>query len=330
MSENVLICGTNWLGDSVMSMPAVHAFKKESRDCRITLLVKSKLVPLWSMFGGIDDVIELQGGSAATFAAAGTVRGRHFDKAYVLPNSFRSALIPFIAGIPVRVGAAGHMRSWMLTEVSPGRETPGKEHQLWEYFRILKLGEDRNTPGIPPLLVPAAETAKARERLVAGKTWIGMLPGAARGSSKRWPASCFVEVGKAMAKSGYGIVIMGSAHEAALCAGVAGGIEGNVVNLAGQTSLTGLAAFLGSCRVVVTNDSGGMHLAAAVGTPLVAIFGITDPSKTGPLGKTAKLILAEGVSRSRDIDRSSEIAESSLRSIKPEQVCEAVKGLLGV
>lgn len=330
MPENVLICSANWLGDCVMSMPAVQAFKRKHPSCRITMLAKSKLCSLWAMHSCVDTVISLQDGVLGTVKAVGMVKECEFEEGFVFPNSFRSALIPFLAGVPRRRGVAGHQRQWMLTDVVGLSVQRDRMHQAWEYMDTLDLSAECAAIDDPQLVVPEDKIHEAHatlEQMKWGKC-IGLMPGAAYGPAKRWPAEYFIEVGKYFTGNGYGVAIMGSATEVDLCSAVSSGIGGQSLSFAGRTSLPQLAALLGVCSAVITNDSGGMHLASAVGRPVVAVFGITDPSKTGPLGKKSRVICAEGVERSRDIERISVEAEASLRSIKPEKVCDAVLEML--
>ena len=325
MTVKVLICGTNWLGDSVMSMPALQLFKKAFPDSRITMLCKPALTGLWAMHACVDEVVPLGPGTGGTFAAVGAVRRGGFDKAFVFPNSFRAALIPFLAGVPVRRGAAGHQRRWLLSDVAVLPTTSGSTHQAWEYLAI--MGITAGELDMPVLKISPDAAGKADELLGAVKNsgWYGLMPGAARGSSKRWPVEHFVEVGTRLAEAtGCGVAVLGAPSEFGLCADVAGDIGACAANLAGKTGLPELAAVLSRCRAVVTNDSGGMHLASATGTKVVAVFGITDHAKTGPLGRNCRIIFDEGVERSRDVARVSSQAEQSLRAIKPDRVIRAV------
>lgn len=331
MPENVLICGANWLGDSVMSMPAIQRFKEKFPSCRLTILVKPKLSGLWTMHSCMDGAIELQDGAFGVFRTAALVRQCGFDEAFIFPNSFRSALIPFLAGVPVRRGVAGHQRGWMLTDVVHLMEDEARRHQAWEYLAIMDVAGKCTEPGTPRLTISPEMSAGAAKLFgrTSQKGWIGLLPGAAYGPAKRWPVEYFVEVGKSLSVvDNYDIAVLGAASEAELCSAVASGIGAKAVNLAGKTSLSDLAALLGICRAVVTNDSGGMHLASATGTRVVSVFGITDHSKTGPLGKNSRVVFEEGVRRSRDIERVSAEAEASLRSIRPERVCSVLRELL--
>jgi heptosyltransferase II len=166
----------------------------------------------------------------------------------------------------------------MLTTAIP--DAPETEHQQWEFARILGLPTTEPLP-LPDLNLPdpPAPIAKIPHRL------IGILPGAARGPAKRWPTGHFVAAAKNLRKAhDFHFVIMGTPTEASLCNEIAHALEPHATCLAGTTTIPALAASLRACRGVLSNDSGGMHLAAAVGTPVVALFGLTDPTKTGPIG----------------------------------------------
>ena len=159
--------------------------------------------------------------------------------------------------------------------------------------------------------------------------WVAILPGAARGPSKQWPQEHFVAAAQQIAATHpCRFVILGTPSEAALCEQIAGTLGEAAISLAGKTSLPELTAALARCSTVLCNDSGGMHVAAAVGTRVVALFGMTDPGKTGPLGKGHRVMGAEGGTHSRDIHRESAEAEACLRSIDPGVVGEVVEDVL--
>ena len=157
---------------------------------------------------------------------------------------------------------------------------------------------------------------------------IGLIPGAARGPSKRWPVEHFATLALLLAsQKNASLVLFGTEQEKILCDEIFARVPKNALNLAGQTNLETWAASLRHCDAVVCNDSGGMHLASALGIPLIAIYGMTDPSKTGPLGSKAKVI-QDSLARSRDIAEHSHEAEKSLAAIRPERVYEAVQECL--
>ena len=335
MNEQTLICGVNWLGDSVMSMSAVQAFRTANPAGRIGVLAKRSLVPLWRMHAAVDEVLSIEPGVFGTLGAAQRVARQGFGRAYVFPNSFRSALIPFLGRIPERVGMRGHARSAMLTRVVVPFSEEGRRHQAWEYLAVMGLLDGPSAvtgPERARLRAPAEAMAQVRSRLApmakAGAL-VGLMPGAARGPAKRWAPARFAAVGRRLAEErGCRVVVLGSAAESELCAEVAQGVGRDVMNLAGQTSLPELTALLSVCRVVVANDSGGMHLAAAAGARVVAVFGMTDPAKTAPLGASHRVICPKGAQGSRDIKRNSAAARACLASIDADRVAVAALDLL--
>jgi heptosyltransferase-2 len=246
------------------------------------------------------------------------------ERAVILPNSFRSALIPCLAGIPERRGMPGHWRSWLLTDVVRPSLDPARAHQIYEYLDLLAPGTPTGSFEPPRLRVPDSATAKARERLTSlASPRIALIPGAARGPSKQWPAEHFIELGRRLAvKPGAGLAVLGTTREADLCARVAAGIGTTARSLAGGATLAEWAALLQACDLVICNDSGGAHVAAALGRPEIVIFGMTDPARTAPRGGRCRIIQSEGP-HSRDIPRDDPEAIKKLASITPERVYQA-------
>ncbi len=324
----VLACAVNWLGDSVMTMPALQAFCVRHPDVRLTLLAKPSLIPLWSLCGAAPSCIALEPGLAGMGRAVRAMAARRFEAAYVLPNSFRSALAPFLARVPDRVGAAGHARAWMLTRVV--HHEAAMRHQALEYYRILGLPMP-DAPEPARLTIPKEAAERWAERLgvVGDRTPLAaLIPGAARGPSKRWPPEHFAEVGRRLAAAGARVLVLGGPDERELGRAVADGAGSGARCLAGETSLPDLAVVLSLCRVAVANDSGGMHLAAAAGARVVAVFGLTDPRRTGPLGPGHVIFRPDGAAGARDIARDSTAARSALDSIVPDSVAAAAAGML--
>ena len=332
MSKSVLIIGTNWVGDAVMTMPAVQLFAEQNPDTQISILVRPALGPLWRVHDAIHEVEILVPGSSGTVRTAWGLQDRGFSAAYVLPNSVRSALIPYLAGIPRRHGAPGHHRAWMLTRIideAAGHER--EEHQVYRYPRVLGVDCPSGWVPEPHLSIPSEMEADVRtlRGIDADTRWVGLAPGAARGPSKRWPTERFGEVGRLLAsRHGVRVMVFGTHAEMDMCCTVADAIGPPAVNLAGRTLLHEAAALLGACEIVVTNDSGLMHLAAAVDTPVVAIFGLTDPTRTGPMGTGHRVITRSGVKGSARIRRHSRAARAVLESILTEEVCAAADALL--
>jgi len=323
----VLVCGVNWLGDSIMTMPAMQAYARVHPDERIVMLVKPGLVPLWQMHKAQTSVLALDDGVRGSIQTAVRVSSLKPSVAIILPNSFRSAWIPFVANVPVRRGVPGHLRRWLLTDVVEGGVGPA--HQSAEYYRLMGVPVPVDGIEVPELVVPAAARQWATGRLEGGYQWVAFLPCASRGPSKQWPEDHFVDAGRALV-SGLGcrIVVLGSSMESALCERVVAGIGSGATCLAGGTSIQELAGVLQVCAAVVCNDSGGMHLASAVGTQVVALYGLTDPATTGPMGKGHHILVPGGVRGHRDIPRESHTAAAALRSIEPSRVVEAVQDIL--
>jgi heptosyltransferase II len=318
--ESILMVSSNWIGDAVMSMPAVQLFRRENPDAQITMLAKPGPAALWQMHPAIDHCQTL----TQTGAAIRQLRQMHFDRAFLFPNSFRSAFLPFTAGIPHRIGARGHWRRWMLTDII----RLGSGHQQFENMNILGV---QGEPPAPQIIVPDESRRTLEDKLTlsagSGKPLITLLPGAARGPSKRWPPEQFIALTKKLlADDDVSIVLSGGAEDAAACTEMASAMGPETINLAGNTTIPEWAALLQQSRCVVANDSGGMHLATAVGTPVAAIFGITDPKKTGPLGESR--VLQQSVVQSRNVARRSKEAVRALAAVTPEQVFDAIKKLL--
>ena len=309
-----------------MAMPALQAFRRANSPAHVTVLVKPPLAPLWRLNPAVDDLIDLHEGflgTIQTVRAVRAVRAAGAGAVYVLPNSIRAALVPWFARVPARVGLRGDRPPGMLTQVVTPPADVQREHQAWEYMAV--FGADAREAKLERPMLRIAETSAptvlARLGGQADARWIGVLPGAAYGPAKRWPAEHFAAAALALAERvGGRVAVMGSRGETAVCALVVAGIGARAVNLAGATTLPELAAVLAQCAVVLCNDSGGMHLAAAMGAPVVAVFGITDPRKTGPLGARCRVVCAPGVQQSRDLERDSAEARQALAAILPERV----------
>ncbi len=320
MPERILIVGLNWIGDAIMSMPAVQAYRTENPDAHITLLVKPYMKPLWEMHPVPDEIIGLE----KPGLMIPKLKSDNFDRALILPNSFRSAYLPFMARIPVRSGLRGMWRQRMLTDVV---QLSGG-HQSNEYFPILTPDSGALPREFPQLDIPESAYHSIETKLPFSAPFITLMPGAARGASKMWPITYFEELTHKLLKGrDESIVFAGGPGDAPACEALAEKAGDRCCSVAGKTSLKEWAALLAKSRAAVANDSGGMHLAAAVGSPIVGIYGITDPEKTGPLAERYKVIQNSNV-KFRDIARNSDEARNALESILPSQVFEAILSLL--
>ena len=284
-----LVIAPNWIGDAVMSLPVLRALKQNAPDRRLAVLARRGPGAVYRAEGTADDVVVAPGLLAASRAAA---RGG-FAEAWLLPNSFRAALVPWLARIPDRIGYATDGRGPLLTNPLPF--PPRTDHQLRDYDRLLESRGIEPDREAPRLTVPAESAARAREALAraglpSDRPLVLLAPGAAFSWTKRWPAERFGRLGRLLLERGLlSAVVSGPAEEGlAEEARVAAG--GYLPALGADLDPIELAGLTARARVVVANDSGPMHLAAAVGTPVVAIFGPTDPGRTGPRGAASEIL----------------------------------------
>jgi len=326
--ERVLIVGLNWLGDSIMSMPAIQAYRRAFPEKQLTILVKPAMADLWPMHPAVDETRVCSGSIADMWKTATQINRRHFSTAYILPQSFRSALIPFLGKIPRRIGLRGHFRSSLLTDVVPLPQNSACLHQQLEYTPV--LGQQAIKDELPVINIDNTHLAKADELLGHGRNpaWVGLIPGAARGPAKRWPENYFAGLGNMLIKNSHcNIALFGSSADEELCTRINTATGNACLNLAGRTSLPRLAALMSRCSVVIGNDSGGVHLAAAAGAPVIVIFGITNPAKTKPLGHRV-VVLQDSPLADRHVPRQSTAAENYLKNISAEMAAEAARSFL--
>lgn len=279
--RRVLIRAPNWIGDCVMAMPTVQRLRERFPRAHLALLAADKVIELWHGNPHLDELIPLTRWVA--------MRGKRFDLAVLLPNSFRSAWEARRAGIPRRVGFAGHWRRWLLTDVVANGEwrRPTTTHLVHHYLALSRHLGGNDELCQPRIWLSAEEQAAAESMLGAPPAggFCALAPSAEYGPAKRWLAERFVETARQVAgQFDVRWVLVGGPHDVGICRPVAEGLGGAAVNLAGKTTLRQLAAVLARCRLLLTNDSGPMHVSYAVGTPVVAIFGSTEPSATGPVG----------------------------------------------
>ena len=282
---NLIVRSPNWLGDACMVLPAVRALKKGRPDLKLTVLAPAKLGDLWKMIPEVDAVI-LKEGKESTGSVARKIRDAGvFDAAVLLTNSTRSALEFWRAGIPRIIGYRGSLRSWFVNQIVPEpRASQPPEHHAQRYLRIAKhcgaAVDDEALFATPPVQT--------------GVVWqIGLCAGAEYGQAKRWPLERFAEVANKLSVAMPQIewLLIGAPGEKEMGAKLSGMIaQSRHQNLVGQTTLTELITRLRECRLLLTNDTGTMHLAAALGVPTVSIFGSTEPILTGPLGKHHRIV----------------------------------------
>jgi heptosyltransferase-2 len=283
--SNILVRATNWVGDAVMSLPALRAIRERFPTARISILAKPWVADLYGRESFIDEIILYSGQSP--WRTGHKLRPRRFDCAILLQNAFEAAWIAWLARIPTRIGYKRDGRQLLLTravDIPKRGEIPRHEH--FYYLELLRRA------GLIDAL-PADETIRLRRSAAGnGKRIIGISPGAAYGTAKRWLPERFAQSAGTLANvRGASIAIFGTKGERDLCEEVAQLLNGHhVTNYAGQTTLAQFIDLASGCELFLTNDSGSMHIASALGVPTVAIFGATDDTTTGPTGLNARVV----------------------------------------
>ena len=289
-TSSALIIAPQWIGDAVMTEPLLR--RLHARGERLTVGALPWVAPVYRAMPQVAAVVEFpfaHGGLQlrARLAMAKRLRG-HFDKAYVLPNSLKSALLPFFTGIPQRIGYLGEARVGLLTE---RLKNPKNKPPMVAFYSALS-GEDNLAADRPQLQMDEAVIAKSLLELGLQRgAYYVFAPGAEYGPAKRWPARYFSEVAAQLDKP---VVLLGSGKEAALCDDIASPVNaskpGQCINFAGRTSLLQALCLIAGSRGVVSNDSGLMHVAAAFDVPQVAVFGSSSPLHTPPLSSQATVL----------------------------------------
>lgn len=329
--RHTLLISLNWIGDVIMSLPAVQAYRAAYPDERLTVLAKPSVRPLWELHEAPDELICSDAGRGGLRRTVRRLReAGPMDRALVMPNSFRSALLPWLARIPERIGYAGHSRRALLTSVVSFADSDSSRHQVYETATLLGVSDNLPPCPLPRLKVSGAVSdTRETEGSKGGRPRVVLVPGAARGPAKQWPEDRFVELGRRLcAEQQAEIVVTGSPVEQGLCDAVAEAIGDGAGSVAGRIDLRDWLALLAAVDLVVANDSGAMHVAAAMNTPVVALYGITDPAVTGPL-TTRATILQHGTERHRDVPRDCATARAALAAIDVDEVYQAARSWLG-
>ena len=317
----ILIRSSNWLGDSIISVPAVRAIKAGRPDAHITIAVPEKIAEVWRLVPEVDDVISLT--NRSLLGVVQKIRKQtRFDAALLFPNSLRTALEVWLAGIPRRVGFRGHRRRWLLNQLVPDPSRTGPiQHQIHHYLELARAIGGLPDPG--PATVP---TPRANRNGAPVK--IGLCPGAEYGPAKRWLPERFAEVAAAVsAQSPVQWILFGTAGDHEGGAVIEGMLGPACVNRIGKTTLSQLIEELRECTLLLTNDTGTMHLATLLDVPVVAVFGSTEPRLTGPLG-SGHHIIRHQVECSPCFLRECPIDFRCMKAITVEEVRDEVLGLL--
>jgi lipopolysaccharide heptosyltransferase II len=321
----ILIRSSNWLGDAVISVPAVRAIKAGRPDARITIAAPEKIAAVWRLIPEIDAIIPLPRGRL--FSVVRLLRREPpYDAAILFPNSLRAGLELWLAGISRRVGYRGYYRRWLMNQIVPIPRKPGPpEHHSVHFLRIAhECGA--NTSNLDRSQADAHGKIQIADN--GQPTKVGLCAGAEYGPAKRWLSERFAEAAKKISEqSSVQWILLGTKLEAAIGDQIATALGAQCVNRVGQTTLDQLIDELRACRLLLTNDTGTMHLAALLGLPVVAIFGSTEPRLTSPLGNT-QIILRHHVECSPCFLRECPIDFRCMKAVSVEEVADAVLLLL--
>lgn len=291
--RNLLVRGVNWIGDGVMTLPALTALRKALPETKISLLVKPWVAPVFENNPNIDEIIlydDNHKGIIGKLKLSRMLNKKDFCSAILLQNAFDAALITFLAGIKDRFGYNRDGRGFLLTSALPLPHTKDKTHQIYYYLNLLEQLGLKSGYSEPYIFLKLEERLHAREMLNhMRKPILAINPGATYGSAKRWFPDRFAEIANwFISDTGGSAIIFGGKTEVDIADEIYKKVipgfrtPDSLLSLAGKTSLRELISLISECDVFVTNDSGPMHIAYAVRTPLIAIFGSTDPVLTGP------------------------------------------------
>jgi heptosyltransferase-2 len=305
--RSILIIAPNWIGDAVMTQPLLASLKALYPESNIDVLASSWVAPIYRACSEVNEVIEakfehkkLQWGMRKQLAKE--LAAKNYQACFVLPNSFKSALIPWLANIPFRIGYRGELRYGLINLSLDNPSKVNRPPMVEHYFALNQLLSDNTAltktfKAAPKLNVSAKAKHTVDENLkaahISGSIYI-MCPGAEYGPTKRWPTEHFAKLAQSLTAEhpNNHVILLGSKSDHALAQEIIGKTKpsGNLHNWCGNTTLDEAIALIGLSKAVISNDSGLMHIAAALKTPQVAIFGSSDPAHTPPLSDKAKVI----------------------------------------
>ncbi|WP_458525168.1 lipopolysaccharide heptosyltransferase II [Onishia taeanensis] len=334
--ERILVVGPSWVGDMVMAQSLLMTLKARHPSCTLGVVAPGWSLPILERMAEVDEALALEVGHgefgfAARRELAGRLKGR-FDRAIVLPRSWKSAMVPFLARIPKRLGFTGEQRLWLLNERR--RLDKAVLDQTVKRFVSLGLPEDAAVSG--DFAIPRPRLAVDTDNLIelrlthqlSSRPAIGMMPGAEYGPAKQWPLEHFHALAAQLIAEGYEVRVLGGPKDAPAGEVICKGLS-HAHNLCGRTRLADAVDLLADCEQVVTNDSGLMHVAAAVGTRVHAIYGSSTPEYTPPLTDNARIHYL-ALSCSPCFARECPLGHTNcLKDISPERMLKAISAGAG-
>ena len=297
LQERILVVGPAWVGDMVMAQSLFMTLKQRNPAVMIDVLAPAWSLPLLSRMPQVNEAIPLlvthgAPALATRFRVGRQLRHNDYTRAIVVPRSFKAALVPFFAGIPVRTGYRGEMRYGVVNDM----RVLDKEVLTQTVQRQVALGLPETVTQPPAIPYPELQIDENNQRRLISelglnleKPAIGMMPGAEYGPAKQWPITYYQELAGKLIVNGYQVWVFGSEKERTIGEEIAQAAEG-VINLCGETRLEDVIDLIALCHSVVSNDSGLMHVACATGRRVIAIYGSSSPSYTPPLSKNAEVI----------------------------------------
>ncbi|HEX8338016.1 MAG TPA: lipopolysaccharide heptosyltransferase II [Pyrinomonadaceae bacterium] len=344
--ERVVVRGTNWVGDAVMTVPALRGLRRLFPRARLTLATRPWAEGIFTGADFIDDLLvtaNTSGGPAAVFDEARRWRAHRFDLAVLFPNAFAPALVAALARVPVRAGYATQGRSALLTHRVGLPEWRSSRHEVFYYLNLVaelerKLyGTSTVEASEPDAGLPVADARLRAAHLLLGENGarpgrllVALCPGSTNSRAKRWPAERFAAVADMLhERAGAEVVLIGASEESDISAEVASYMRARPVVLTGKTDLAQTAAVLKASDLLVTNDTGPAHIAAAVGCPVVVIFGPTNPFTTSPFSDTAEVVRRPPACAPCML-RDCPIDHRCMTAVAPEDVFERAAHALGL
>jgi len=299
MAERTLVVAPSWVGDAILSEPLIARLRGRHAEHDVDVLTPAWCAPVFARMRGVRRVVESavrhgEVGWSQRRALARELREQRYARAVVLPNSWKSALIPWLAGIPVRTGYVGEMR-WGLVNDARRLDEAAVPRLVDRFAALADPAGEPIAQASAPVLVPNLENRDAKLAALAIDAARGvaiLCPGAEYGPAKRWPAAHFAELARYFVASGIGVWLVGSPNDKVIARSIvdaAGDARDAIVDLTGRTDLGTAVDLLSLATIAVSNDSGLMHAAAAVGAPLVALFGSSSPAYTPPMSPEAKV-----------------------------------------
>ncbi len=296
--NNILIRGTNWIGDAILTLPAMASIRATYPHAHIAVLVKPWVADIYKLFSPVDEVIiyeDQYDTPAGVFRLAGMLKNKNFDAAILLQNAIEAAIIAYAAGIPLRAGYNSDARGFLLTHSVKRTKEIRKVHQIDYYLEMVRalgcVSVDREIKLPARIDLQDARNIVLKYTPETNKAIIGIAPGATYGPAKRWFAERFAAVAdKLSACFPVQVILLGSRADWEVAEKVRGAAHTELINLAGKTNLREAIYLISQCRLFISNDSGLMHIAGALNIPTVAIFGSTNPITTAPAGNKTTIV----------------------------------------